>query len=135
MQFLEQQVVPSVQALPSVEQPPATTGVQVPPTQLPPQHSASAVQAAPSAVQAPAQEPETQERPQHCTDEVQATPLARQPPPPVPPEPPVPMAKTQLFEAGSQTPTQQSVSMAQVPPGEVHDPALMSVEPLPFVEL
>lgn len=133
MQFFEQQVVPLVQALPSVLQPPATIGVQVPPAQLPPQHCASEVQAVPSGVHAPAQVPLTHDRPQHCTDEVQATPLARQPPPPVPPLPPVPMAKTQLFDAGSQTPTQQSVSVAQVPPGEMQKPALMSVGPLLLV--
>src|SRR6185312_5538717 len=68
MQFLEQQVEPSLQALPSVVQPPATTGAQVPLAQLPPQHCASEVQDWPSVVQEPAQAPLTHDRPQHCTD-------------------------------------------------------------------
>ena len=138
-QFLEQQVEPSVQALPSVVQPPATTAAQLPLAQLPLQHCAPEVQAVPFWTQAPAQLPPTQERPQHWTDELQAPPLATQLPPPVPPEPPPPVMTTQLCEPTSQVPTQQSLVRLQVPPGAAQAPpsplplALMSL-PLPVLE-
>lgn len=120
-QFLEQQVEPSVQALPSVVQPPATIAWQEPPAQLPEQHWASEVQAVPFCVHAPAQAPLTHDRPQHCTDVVQAPPLGRQEPPPVPPLPPVPVMTMQLCDPTSQVPTQQSAETSQVPPGAAHE--------------
>ena len=116
-QFLEQQVLLSLQALPSVLQLPATIGWQVPLTQLPPQQAASLVQALPSCVHTPVQAPLTQLRPQHCTDEVQAPLAATQPPEPRLPLP----ARMQLLEVGSQLPTQQSPSLLQVWPGGPHE--------------
>ena len=130
-QLCEQQVVPSVQALPSVVQPPATIAAQVPPAQLPEQHWASLVQAVPFCVHAPAQLPLTHERPQHWTDEVQAPPLATQAPPPVPPEPPVPVVTTQLCEPTSQLPTQQSASTLHMPAGGAHETPPPSPPPVP----
>jgi hypothetical protein len=133
-QLCEQQVVPSVQLLPSVVQLPARTAAHMPPAQLPLQHCASPVQAVPSCVQLPAQLPPTHDRPQHCTDEVQVAPLARQPPP-MPPEPPPPATTTQLCDGTSQLPTQQSPSRLHMPPGALHElpPTLMSA-PLPLLE-
>lgn len=142
-QFLEQQVDPSVQALPSVVQPPGTTAAHAPAAQLPLQHCALELQALPFCTQAPAQLPLTQERPQHCTDEVQALPLAMQvPPPPAPPAPPEPpVTTTQLRDGRSHVPTQQSPSTLHMPPGAAQEtppppspplppPAFMSLLPL-----
>jgi hypothetical protein len=134
--LFEQQLLPPVHALPSVVQPPVTIAAQVPPAQLPLQHCASPVQAVPFCVQLPAQLPPTHDRPQHCTDEVQAPPLATQPPP-MPPEPPPPAIVTQLCDAVSQLPTQQSPSRLHMPPGAAQElpppspsPMLMSLLPL-----
>jgi hypothetical protein len=116
LQFLEQQSALVVQALPSVVQPPATTGAQLPLAQLPLQQSLPALQVALFCAQAVAQLPETQLRPQHCTDEVQATPWARQPPT-VPVVPPM----TQVCVVPSQVPTQQSPLTLQVCAGATQE--------------
>jgi hypothetical protein len=127
-QFLEQQVELSLHLLPSVLQLPARIGWQAPATQLPLQQSASPLHAVVSCLQAPAQFPLTHDRPQHCTDEVQALPLATQPPP-LPP-PPLPR-RTQLCDALSQLPTQQSPSRLHMPAGAEHETPPSPPLPLP----
>ena len=122
-QLLEQQSPLAPHALPSVLQLPATTGAHMPPAQLPLQHCASPsrrcrLRASAGARSADARQAAALHR------GVQVPPLATQPPPapppPVPPEPPPPI--TQVRDAVSQLPTQQSASMAQVSPGAAHMP-------------
>jgi hypothetical protein len=118
--------------LPSVLQLPAAIAAHMPPAQLPEQQAASSEQAVPSGVQAAPQLPPTHERPQHCTDEVQAPPLATQ----LPLGPtPVPGPVTQVLEAVSHVPTQQSPLAVQASPGAAHmpPPLLMSLLPLPLL--
>src|SRR6478752_7177149 len=80
-QLCEQHCPSSVQLLLSVVQPVGFTGLQVLASQLPPQHSASLVQALPSCTQAAPQWPETQLRPQHSMGEAQVAPMAAHEPP------------------------------------------------------
>jgi hypothetical protein len=93
----EQQFELVLQSLPAVEHP-VVRGWHVPPVQRCPQHSASAVQAAPSETQtAAAQDPPTQRRLQQSVGLAQEVPAATQ----------LPMGDVQVFEAGSQSPEQQ----------------------------
>jgi hypothetical protein len=109
----EQQVCvpasPPVHGLPDVRQV-VERGVQVPPPHLPPQHCASVVQAAPSAVHwAVEHEPFTHANVQHSVLALQAAPEAVQ----------FLAAAVQVFVVGSQSFDWQSVfAVHAVPPGD-----------------
>ena len=122
LQFFEQQSLFWVHELLSVVQLPLATGAHEPLAQSPLQQSLACLQLEPFCVQAAPHLPPTQLRPQHCTDEVQAPPLATQlpfgPPPPLPPPAPI----TQVLEAVSQVPTQQSPLAMHAAPGAAQLP-------------